>query len=188
MIVKSKKKKKYLFICAFNRSSQTMFTFANLKAIKHNEGVTVKISFPCKCKYFLAFSLSSSVQSLRGVWFIVTPCTAETQASLSITNFQSLLKLVSIESVIPSNNLILCYLLPPAIFPSIMVFSNKSALHIRWPKYWSFSPNISPANEYQDWFHLGLTGWISLQCKGPSRVFSNTTVQKHQFFGTQLSI
>ena len=84
-------------------------------------------------------------------------------------------------------------LLPPSIFPSIRVFSNESALHIRWPKYWSFSFSISPSNELifqwaQDWAPLGWTGWISLQSKGLSRVFSNTTVQKHQFFGAQLSL
>ena len=77
-------------------------------------------------------------------------------------------------------------LLLPSIFPSIRVFSNKSALHIRWWKYCSFS--ISPSNNIQSWFSLGLTGLISLQSKGLSRVFSNTTVQKHQFFGTQLSL
>ena len=78
-------------------------------------------------------------------------------------------------------------LLLPSIFPSIRVFSNESALCMRWPKYWSFSFNISPSNEHSDWSPLGWTGWISLQSKGLSRVFSNTTVQKHQFFGTQLS-
>ena len=95
---------------------------------------------------------------------------------------------MSIESVMPSNHLIICcpLLLLPSIFPSIMVFSNEWALHIRWPKYWSFSFKISPTNEYQDWSPLGWTGWISLQSKGLSRVFSNTTVQKHQFFSTQL--
>ena len=94
---------------------------------------------------------------------------------------------MSIESVMPSNHLILCHpLLLPSIFPSIRVFSNESALHIRWPKYWSFSFNISPSNE-----HPGLIfrmDWISLQSKDLSRVFSNTTVQKHQFFGAQLSL
>ena len=79
-------------------------------------------------------------------------------------------------------------LLLPSIFPSIMVFSNKTALWIRWPKYWSFSFNISPSMNFQDWFPLGWTGWISLQTRGLSRVFSNTTVQKHQFFGSQLSL
>ena len=85
---------------------------------------------------------------------------AARQASLSITNSQSLLKLMSIVSVMPSNHLILCHplLLLPSIFPSIRVFSNESVLRIRWPEYWSFSFNISPSNEYQDWFLLGWTG------------------------------
>ena len=75
---------------------------------------------------------------------------------------------------------------PAFSLPSIRVFAKESVLHIRWPKYWSFS-FISPSNEYSDWFPLGWTGWISLQSKGLSRVSSNTTVQKHQFFGAQLS-
>ena len=89
---------------------------------------------------------------------------------------------MSIESVMPSNHLILCrpLLLPPSIFPSIRVFSNESALRIRWPKYWSFSFSISPSN--QDWFPLGWTGWISLLSKRLSRVFSNTTVQKRNVY------
>ena len=109
--------------------------------------------------------------------------------SPSFTISQSLLKLMSIESVMPSNHLILCrpLLLLPSIFPSIRVFSNESAFHIRWPKYWSFSFNISLPMNIQDWFPLGWIGWISLQSKGLSRVFSNTTVGKHQFFGTQPS-
>ena len=92
----------------------------------------------------------SSVWSLSPVWLFETPCTAARQASLSITNSQSLLKLMSIESVMPSDHLILCcpLLLLPSIFPSIRVFSSESALHIRWPKYWSFSFNISPSNEH----------------------------------------
>ena len=83
-----------------------------------------------------------------------------------------------------SNCLILCHplLLLPSIFPSIRVLSNESVLHIRWPKYWRFSFCISPPRNIQDWFPLGLTGWISLPSKGLSSVFSNTTVQKHQFF------
>ena len=78
------------------------------------------------------------------------------------------------------------FLLLPSIFPSIRVFSNESIICIRWPKYWSFSFNISPSN-IQDWFLLRLTSWIFMQSKGLSRVFSNTTVQKHQFFDAQLS-
>ena len=119
----------------------------------------------------------------------MTPWTAACQASLSITNSRNLLKLMSIESVMPSNHLILCrpLLLSPSVFPSIRVFSNESVLHIRWPKYWSFSFSISPSNLYPGLIPLGWTGWISLQCKGLSRVFSNTTVQNHQLFSTELS-
>ena len=105
----------------------------------------------------------SSVQSLSRVQLFVTSWTAARQASLSITNSQSLLKLMSIVSVMPSNHLILCrpLLLLPSIFPSIRVFSKKSVLHIRWPKHWSFSFSISPSNEYSglisfrmDWLDL----------------------------------
>ena len=98
----------------------------------------------------------SSVQLLSHVQLFATPWTTARQTSLSITNSWSLLKLISIESVIPSNHLILCcpLLLPPSIFPSIGVFSNESALRIRWPKYWSFSFNISPSRT-SDWFQIG---------------------------------
>ena len=101
---------------------------------------------------------------------------AACQASLSITNSWSSPKLKSIKSVMPSSHLILCHplLLLPPIPPRITVFSNESTLHMRWPKYWSFSFSISPGCS------LEWTGWISLQSKGLSRVFSNTTVQKHQ--------
>ena len=93
-------------------------------------------------------------------------------------NSGSLLKLISIQSVMPSNHLIFCRpLLPPSIFPSIRVFSNESVLHNRWPKYWSFSFSISPSNECSGLISSGLTGLISLQSKGLSRVFSNTTVK-----------
>ena len=97
---------------------------------------------------------------------------------------------MSIESMMPSNHLILCcpLFLLPSIFPSIRLFSNESALLIRWPKYWSFNFNISPPMNSQDWSPLGWTAWISLQFKGLSRVFSNTTVQKHQYFSAQLSL
>ena len=127
--------------------------------------------------------------SVTQSYLTVTPWTAALQASLSITISRSLLKLMSTESVMPSNHLILCrpLLLPPSIFPSIRVFFNESALGIRWPRYWSFSFIISPSNEYSGLISL-LTGWISLQSKGLSRVFSNTTVQKHQFFGAQPSL
>ena len=109
--------------------------------------------------------------------------------SLACSNSQNLPKLVSIESVMPSNYLNLCrpLLLLPSIFPSIRVFSNESGLHIKWPKYWSLSSTSVLSLSTQDWSPLGLTGWMSSQSKGLSRVLSNTTVQKHQFFGTQLS-
>ena len=109
--------------------------------------------------------MRSSVPLLLSlVRLFTTPWTAACQASLSITNSRSLLKLMSIESVIPSNHLILCHplLLLPSIFPSIRVFSNESVLHIRWPKYWSFSFHISPSNT-QDWSPLGWTGCISFR-------------------------
>ena len=129
-----------------------------------------------------------SVQSLSCVRLFVTTRTAARQASLSFTNSQSLLKLMFIESVMPSSHLILCHpcLLPPSIFPSIRVFSNESVLHIRWPKDWSFSFSINPSKEYSGLISLGWTGWISWQSKGLSRVFFNTTVQKHQFVTPQL--
>ena len=118
----------------------------------------------------------------------VTPWIATCQASLSCTIYQNLLKLMSMELVMPSNHLVLCHplLLLPSIFPSIRVFSNNSALYIRWPKYWSFS--ISPSNAYSGLISLRQTGLICLQSKGLSRVFSNATVLKHQFFGAQSSL
>ena len=132
----------------------------------------------------------SSVQSLSRVWLFATPWTAAHQASLFITNSQSLLKLMSIQSVMPSNHLIFCHLrlLLPSIFPSIRVFSNKSVLPSGGQSIGASAvASILPVN-IQDWFPLGLAGWISLQFKGLSRVFSNITVQKHQIFGAQLSL
>ena len=129
------------------------------------------------------FSPFSRVRLFGSSW------TAACQASLSITNSRMLLKLMSIKSVMPSSRLILCHLLLllPSIFYSIRVFSKETVLCIRWPKDWSFRFTISPSNEYSglisfrmDWFDL-------LESKGLSRVFSNTTVQKHQFFSAQLS-
>ena len=131
----------------------------------------------------------SSVQLLSRVWLFATPWTTARQASLSITNSWSLLRLMSIQSVIPSNHLILCHplLFLFSIFPSTRDFSKESILCIRWPSIGvSASASVLPMN-IQYWFSLGLTGLISLQSKGLSRVFFNTTVQKHQFFGTQLS-
>ena len=115
--------------------------------------------------------------------------TAAHQASLSFTVSLSLLKLLSIELMMLSNHLILCcpLLLLPSIFLRIRVFSSESALCIRWPKYWSFSFSISPSMNIQGWFPLWLTGLISLLCKRLSRLFSSTTVQKHQLLGAQPS-
>ena len=136
-----------------------------------------------------SFIQFSSVQSLS-VQLFATPWTAAHQASLSNTNSRSLPKLISIELVMPSNHLILCrpLLFVPSIFPNIMVFSNESALCIRWPNIGvSASTSVLPMNN-QNWSPLGWTGWISLQSKGLSRVFSNTTVQKHQFFSARFSL
>ena len=109
-----------------------------------------------------------SVQSLSRVWLFETPWTAACQASRSITNSQSLLKLMSIESVMPSNHLILyCPLVfPPPIFSSIRVFSNESALCTRWPKYWSFSFNISPSNEHSGLISFRMDWWDLLAVQG----------------------
>ena len=140
----------------------------------------------CICIRYMSLQFSS-VQSLSCVWLFATPWTAAHQASLSITNSWSLPKLMSIESVIPSNHLILCYplLLLPLIFPSIRVFSNESALCIRWPKFWSFSFNMGPSNEHPGLISFRMDWLDLLESKGLSRVFPNTTVQKHQFFCTQ---
>ena len=132
-----------------------------------------------------------SVQSLSRVRLFATPWTAARQASLSITNSRSLLRLMSTESVMPSNHRILCHplLLLPSIFPSIRVFSDESAFCVRRPNYWSFSFNISPSSEYSGLISFRMN-WLDLLAvsEGLSRVFSNTTVQKHQFFSTQLSL
>ena len=148
-----------------------------------NKVITLK-----SLKFIFIISISS-IQSLSHVQLFVTPWIAVLQASLSITKSWSSLRLASIESMMPSSHLILCrpLLLLPPIPPSIKVFSNESTLRMRWPKYWSFSFSIIPSKNTQDWPPTEWTGWISLQSKGLSRVFSNTTVQKHQFFRTQLS-
>ena len=130
----------------------------------------------------------SSVQSLSRVRHFVTPWIAACQASLSITIFWSSLRLTSIESAMPSSHLILCHpLLLPPIPPSIRVFSNESTLLMRWPKYWSFSFSIIPSKEIPGLISFRMDWLESLQSKGLSRVFSNTTLQKHQFFSTQPS-
>ena len=132
----------------------------------------------------------SSVQLLRRVWLFVTPWTAAHQASLPVTSSQNLLKLISVESVMPSNHLILWrpLLLPPSIFLNMRVFP-MSWLFISVGQIFgaSSSAPILPMN-IQGWFSLGLTDLISLQSQELSRVFSNTTVQKHQFFGAQLAL
>ena len=131
----------------------------------------------------------SSVQSLSLVWLFATPWIAARQASLSITNTWSLLKLMSIKSVMPSNHLILCHplLLLPSIFPGIRGFQMSQLFASGGQSIGvSASTPVLPMN-IQDWCPLGWTGWISLQSKGLSRVFSNTTVQKHQFFSAQPS-
>ena len=170
--------------CNLNKQGDNtvlMSSFANLE----------QVCVPCQvlnCCYM--YVCISSVQSLTSVQLFATLWTTARQASLSITNSQSPLKPMSIVSVMPSSYLILClpFLLLPSIFPSIRVFSNESVLPIGWPMYWSFSfKSVLPMNT-QVWSPLEWTGWISLQGKGLSRVFSNTTVQKHQFFGTQLSL
>ena len=129
----------------------------------------------------------SSVQSLSRVWLFATPWIAARQAS--ITNSQSSPRLTSMESVMPSSHLILWrpLLLLPPVPASIRLFSNESTLYMRWPKYWSFSFSIIPSKEFQGWSPSEWTGWISLQSKGLSRVFSNTTVQKHPTNGTARS-
>ena len=145
-----------------------------------------KLCFPRERGISVQFS---SVQSLSLVRLFPTPWTAACQASLSITNSWSLPKLMSIESVMPSNHLILCcpFLLSLSIFPSIRVFSDESALHIRWLEYWSFSFNISPSNEHSGLISFRMDWLDLLAVQGLSRVFSNTTVQKHQFLDAQLS-
>ena len=128
-------------------------------------------------------------QSLSRVRFFATPWTAAHQASLSFIISQSLLKLMSVELVMPSNHLIFCcpHLLRPSKFPTSRVFSNESVLCIRCPKYWTASVSVLPMN-IQDWVPLRRTGLISLLSKGLSRVFSSSTVQKHQFFSNQPSL
>ena len=137
----------------------------------------------------------SSIQLLSRVQLFVTPWTAAHQASLSITNSQSFLKLMSIESVMPSNHFILCrpLLLLPSIFPSIRVFSNELTLHIRWPKYWSFSFSISPSNEYSGLVSFRMDCWDLLAVQGTLKSLlqhhsSKASIRQHSaFFMVQFS-
>ena len=128
----------------------------------------------------------SVAQSCLSLW----PHGLAHQASMSFTISQSLLKLMSIQLVMPSNHLLLCHplLFLSSNFPSIRVFSSDLGLCVTWQKYWRFSFSFSPSNEYSVLISLGLTGLISSQSKGPSRVFSSTTVWKHQFLGAQPSL
>ena len=136
-----------------------------------------------------------SVQLLSRVWLFATPWTAAHQVSLSITNSQSLLKFMSIELVMPSNHLVLCcpLLLPPSIFPSIRVFSNESVLCFRWPKYWSFSFNISPSNEHSGLISFRINWLCLLAVQGPLKSLlqhysSKASILLHSaFFIVQLS-
>ena len=143
-----------------------------------------------KNKVYINWNSVSSVQLLSCVWLFATPWTAACQASLSITNSRSSLKLMSIESVMPSNHLIICHPLSSHLqsFPAsgsfpVSLFFESGGQSIGA----SASASVLPMN-IQDWFSLELTGLISLQSKELSRVFSNITVQKHQFFGAQLSL
>ena len=126
----------------------------------------------------------SSVQLLSRVQLSATPWTAACQASLSITNSWSLLKVMSIESVMPSNHLILCHplLLLPSVFPSIRVFSNEAVLPIRWPKYWSFSFSISPSSEYSGLISFRMDWLDLLEVQGTRKSLLQHHSQKHQFF------
>ena len=147
-------------------------------------------------RLYKGFSLLSSVQLLSRFLLFATPWTAAHQASLSITNSWSLLKLMSIEAVMPSNHLILFHplLLPPSIFSSIRVFSNESVFYIRWPKYWSFSFSISPSNEYSGLISF-MTDWLDLLAvQGALKNLlqhhsSKTSILRHPaFFMVQLSL
>ena len=136
---------------------------------------------PCLSSVQFSCSVVSDSLQSHGLQHARPPC--------PITNTQSLLKLMSIESVMPSNHLIFCrpLLLLPSVFPRFRVFSHESVLRIRWPKYWSFSFNISPSNEYSGLISFRMDWLDLLAVQRLSRVFSNTTVQKHQFFSAQLS-
>ena len=142
---------------------------------------------------FCLFYLKSNFQSLQSLSHVrrfVSPWTTARQASLSITNSRSSPKLMFFESVMPSNHLILCrpLLLLPSIFPSIRIFSNESALHIRWPNYWSFTFNISPSNEHPGLISFRMNWLDLLAVQGTLKSLLHTTVQKHQSFSAQLSL
>ena len=147
------------------------------------------VHFLCSIWTWCTFQFNS-LQSLSRVRFFAVPWTAACQASLSITNSRGLLKLMSIESVTPSNQLILCcpLLLLPSIFPSIRVFSDESLRHIRWTEYWSLSFSISSSNEFSGLISFRMD-WLDLHAvQGTGKSLPNTTVQKHQLFSAQLSL
>ena len=159
-----------------HRAAKSRTQLKQLRARTHTHTHTIMPQFVLHSsinRHLGCFHIFSSVQSLSRVWLFATPWITACQASLSITNSRSSPRFTSIELVMPSTHLILCrpLLLLPPIPPSITVFSNESTLRMRWPKYWSFSFRIIPSKEIP-----GLI-WISLQSKGLSRVFSNTTVQ-----------
>ena len=149
------------------------------KSVKWNKNCS-------ETEMFISIQFSSVAQSC----LFATPWTAAHQASLSIPNSQCLLKLMPPESVMPPNHLILCdpFLLRPSIFPSTRVFSNESVLPIGWPKYWSFSFNISISNEYSGPISFRMDWLDLLAVQGTLKRVFNTTVQKHQFFRAQVSL
>jgi len=158
-----------------------IFTMTGLSGWQNNGLQRFHVLTPATCEYVIVESLSCAQLS-------APPWTTAHQAPLSSTISWSLLRFMFIGSVMLYSHLILCCpLLLSLVFPSIRVFSSESALHIRWPEYWSFSFSISLSNEYSGWFPLGLTVLISFQSKGLWRVFSSTTIWKHQFFMVQLS-
>ena len=148
------------------------------------------VDIPTSSSKFCPSVQFSSVQSVNHVRLFATPWTAAHQAFLSITNSWSLLKLMSVESVMPSYHLILCcpLLLSPSIFPSIRVFSNESALHIRWPKYWSFSFNISPSNEFSELISFRMDWLNLLAVQGTLKTLLQHHSSKASIFGAQLSL
>ena len=177
-----------LYLWRNNNKTEKFFKKSSLIWPHRGRPVNVLIYFLCFFLVYFSLFQFSSVQSLSRVWLFATPWTAAWQASLSITNSRSSPKLMCIESVMPSNHLILCHplLLLPLIPPSIRVFSNESTLRMRWPKYFSALASFLPKKS-QGWSPSERTGWISVQSKGLSRVFSNTTVQTYQVFGAQPS-
>ena len=152
-----------------------------LEGIFLTQGLNLRLLCLLHCRrlFTTVHGNNSSVESLSHVWLFVTPWTAASQDSLSITNSQSLLKLMSIKSVMPSNHSILCrpLFLLPSIFPNIRVFSNESALCIRWPKYWSFSFNINPSNEHLGLIDLLQDGLVGSPCSPRDSQESSPTPQ-----------